>query len=364
MPISARRRALPKMTCSRPDMGASASPKTGNRQVSEGVLPRALLVTTSVALERRIELGLNRNGNKWLPRAATTTPRDADFVCRSSNLLTGFSPVSPSELTSPFATPAERPTETPSSSNDAVIDTACSCGFVNVTACEPLCPSVTNKSVGGFKSAGATPTPETRHRHVPAAALVAITVAWRVKSSVDGLKATVIFPFSNGASVKVFVLGETIEKTFCDVALWDPRPTGNAALASGPVSSHSRNTSTVSSVGFWSRSLTSAGAPPNAAVAGVTCVISASSATSVAGYQNSPKTSCVNDTEPRDAPATSGEYVTSYEPLPFAGSVSVGAPSRPCPSQRARNTAGAFSGLVSVNRAVVATRTGARSESV
>jgi hypothetical protein len=95
-----------------------------------------------------------------------------------------------------------------------VIDTACSCGFVNVTACEPLCPSVTNKSVGGFKSAGATPTPETRHRHVPAAALVAITVAERVKSSVDGLKATVILPFSNGASVNVFVLGETIEKTF------------------------------------------------------------------------------------------------------------------------------------------------------
>jgi hypothetical protein len=68
--------------------------------------------------------------------------------------------------------------------------------------------------VGGFKSAGATPTPETRHRHVPAAALVAITVAERVKSSVDGLKATVILPFSNGASVYVFVLGETIEKTF------------------------------------------------------------------------------------------------------------------------------------------------------
>ena len=138
-------------------MGASASPTIGKRQVSEGTLAlvpaRALLVITSVASARRIELGVNRNGNAWLARAATT----AAPLRKSSNRFFAF--VS-------FV-----------SSSDAAIETACSNGFTNVTACEPLCPSVTNTRVGALGAEGALPMPETRHRHVPASALVADTSA-------------------------------------------------------------------------------------------------------------------------------------------------------------------------------------------
>ena len=159
------------------------------------------------------------------------------------------------------------------------------------------------------------------------------------------MNATVIFPFSNGASVNTRVVGSTTEKT-------------------PETSSHATASSTGSSVGFRSRSFTSAGAPPSEAAAAGASSTGASSATNVAGYQNSPRMSCVNDTEPRVVPATSGEYVTSYAPEPFAGSVSVGAPRSPCPSHRARKTAGVSSGLAKVKRAVAATRTGARRRNV
>ena len=191
MPISARRRALPNSTCSRPDMGASASPTIGKRQVSEGesadgfasgflrsdVLARspsrAALVTTSVAsaahrarLEPERERVAGARGNHDAPRRGFVLQELEPFLDSLTRFL--------------FQRRGDR---------DGVLERVLK--RHRVRAALPERHEHARGRVGrGGRAPNARDAPPPR----PGPALVAETSATRGTSSADGVNATVIFP--------------------------------------------------------------------------------------------------------------------------------------------------------------------------